>query len=80
MAGCGACPTTNNKPSPTNHNQRAVLYAVGNTVVCKHEADAKRLCYGSDHNVSKAVTLDGTVVKSVGSRQGLDMQIHHPLF
>ncbi len=44
--------------------ERAVLYAVGSTMVCETDADAKELCYGRER--VKAVTLTGTVYHKSG--------------
>jgi len=51
---------------------RAIMYACGNAVVCESEAEARRLCYdrSAGVSVSKAVTLDGTIVKSSGPIEG----------
>ena len=49
--------------------QRAVQYAVGNSVVCETEEESKRLCYDSKA-AKKAVALNGTLVKSSGAITG----------
>ena len=48
--------------------QKAVMHACGNAVVCDTEAEAKRLSF--EQQVSKTVSLDGTLIKSSGSMEG----------
>lgn len=52
--------------------ERAIMYACGNAVVCESETEARRLCYDRSAGiaVTKAVTLDGTIVKSSGPIEG----------
>eukprot|EP00730_Choanoeca_flexa_P000570 TRINITY_DN10252_c0_g1_i3.p1 TRINITY_DN10252_c0_g1~~TRINITY_DN10252_c0_g1_i3.p1 ORF type:complete len:991 (+),score=395.20 TRINITY_DN10252_c0_g1_i3:179-2974(+) len=49
--------------------QKAVLYACGNAVVCETEKEAKRLCYDTS-DVSKAITIDGTLIRASGPMEG----------
>ena len=44
-------------------------FAVGNTVFCKTEREAKTLCF-EKRMASKCVTEDGTVIKSSGVMSG----------
>lgn len=44
--------------------EKAILYAVGSTMVCEGDAEAKELCYGREH--LKTVTLTGTVYHKSG--------------
>ena len=62
--------------------QKAVLYAVDNTVVCDKLDSARQLCFGNDYNHRrggpnsnqspsiKAVTLDGSVISKAGTMTG----------
>jgi structural maintenance of chromosome 1 len=57
------------RPWPVQaHAQKAVMHACGNAVVCDGEDEAKTLCY--TQGVAKAVSLDGTVIKSSGTMEG----------
>ena len=49
--------------------QKAVQYALGNSVVCDTEDECKRLCYNTK-KAKKAVSLSGTLVKSSGPITG----------
>ena len=53
--------------------QKAVFYAVDNTVVCDKLDSARQLCFGNDSNQLpsiKAVTLDGAVISKAGTMTG----------
>ena len=62
--------------------QKAVLYAVDNTVVCDKLDSARQLCFGNDYNQRrggsnsnqspsiKAVTLEGAVISKAGTMTG----------
>lgn len=59
--------------------QKAVLYAVDNTVVCDKLDSARELCFGGDQRrggsnnqnpTIKAVTLDGAVISKAGTMTG----------
>ena len=53
--------------------KKAVLYAVGNTVVCDDLGAARELCFGKDgksDNKIKAVTLTGGVISKAGTMTG----------
>jgi structural maintenance of chromosome 1 len=53
--------------------RKAVLYAVGNTVVCDDLTAARELCFGKDgksDNKVKAVTLTGGVISKAGTMTG----------
>mmetsp|Transcript_21679 Transcript_21679/g.53551 ORF Transcript_21679/g.53551 Transcript_21679/m.53551 type:complete len:1308 (+) Transcript_21679:143-4066(+) len=54
---------------------KAVLYAVGNTVVCDDLSAARELCFGGrrrggDESSIKAVTLGGAVISKAGTMTG----------
>ena len=54
---------------------KAVLYAVGNTVVCDDLSAARELCFGGrrrggDESAIKAVTLGGAVISKAGTMTG----------
>ncbi|GMH64712.1 hypothetical protein TrST_g10115 [Triparma strigata] len=53
--------------------KKAVLYAVGNTVVCDDLDAARELCFGKDgksDNRVKAVTISGGVISKAGTMTG----------
>jgi structural maintenance of chromosome 1 len=58
--------------------KKAVLYAVGNTVVCDDLDSARQLCFGnnrrggqgSEESRTKAVTLGGAVISKAGTMTG----------
>ncbi|CAM9197715.1 unnamed protein product [Choristocarpus tenellus] len=49
--------------------RRAIMYAVGNTVVCDTLDDARALCYGQGERI-KAVTLGGAMISKAGNITG----------
>jgi structural maintenance of chromosome 1 len=57
--------------------KRAILYAVGNTVVCDDLDSARELCFGKDNSRGrqsnarvKAVTIGGAVISKAGTMTG----------
>ena len=59
--------------------KRAVLYAVGNTVICDDLDSARELCFGGrgvrrneqiEHSSVKAVTIGGAVISKAGTMTG----------
>ena len=49
--------------------QKAILYAVGNTIVCDTLAEARRLSYNSDERY-RVVTIEGTLIHKNGNMTG----------
>jgi structural maintenance of chromosome 1 len=50
--------------------QRALLYAIGNTLVCDTLDEARRLAYGDKNKRYKIVVLDGTLLSRNGNITG----------
>ena len=53
--------------------KNAVLYAVGDTIVCDDLDVAREICFrkrGEYHDMIKAVTVSGSVISKVGTMTG----------
>ena len=50
--------------------ERAVLYAVADTLVCETLDEARQLCYGSGSERYKVVALDGSLINKAGLMTG----------